>query len=366
MAGGQDDGEKSHEPTQHKLDGARKKGELARSADLTTAAAYLGILLTGLAAGAGSVTSVSTSLMVLIDQSDGLAPLLFGGQAAAPVGGLLAGIGLALMAWYLIPAVGALLGVLAQRAFVAAPAKLAFKMSRINPVSNAKNKYGPSGLFEFAKSFAKLVIYSVCLGIFLSARLPEMAGAIQADPRAIGLLMCRMLIEFMMVVCLVALAVGAVDYLWQHHDHLRRNRMSHQEVRDEHKQQEGDPHMKGERRARASRIASEKMMVDVPAADVVVMNPTHFAVALKWSRAPGSAPECVAKGQDHMALAIRDLALAHGVPVRRDPPTARALYATTEIGQQIAPEHYRAVAAAIRFAETMRRRAGRRRAGRTK
>ena len=359
MAGPQDDAEKSHEPTQHKLDEARKKGELARSADLTTAAAYLGLLLTGLAAGAASITSVGGSLMVLIDQADGLAPQVFGGNASAPVGGLLAAIAMALLAWVLLPAAAALTGVLAQRAFVVAPSKLAPKLSRIDPVSNAKNKYGFSGLFEFAKSFAKLLIYSVSLGVFLSARLPEMAGTIEADPGAIGMVMVRMLTEFMMVVCVIALAIGAVDYLWQRHDHLRRNRMSHQEMRDEHKQQEGDPHMKGERRARATRIASEKMMVDVPTADVIVMNPTHYAVALKWSRAPGSAPECVAKGQDHMALAIRDLAMEHGVPVRRDPPTARALYATTEIGQQIAPEHYRAVAAAIRFAEAMRRRAGR-------
>ena len=98
-------------------------------------------------------------------------------------------------------------------------------------------------------------------------------------------------------------------------------------------------------------------MAEVPEADVVIMNPTHFAVALKWSRLPGSAPECVAKGQDHVALAIRDRAFEAGVPVHQDPPPARALFATVEIGQEIAPDHYRAVAAAIRFAETMRRRA---------
>ncbi|MEX1235221.1 MAG: EscU/YscU/HrcU family type III secretion system export apparatus switch protein [Roseovarius sp.] len=90
---------------------------------------------------------------------------------------------------------------------------------------------------------------------------------------------------------------------------------------------------------------------------MIIVNPTHFAVALKWSREPGAAPHCVAKGVDHMALAIREIASEHGVPIRHDPPTARALYATTRIGDQIDPDHYRAVAAAIRFAETMRRRA---------
>ncbi len=161
----------------------------------------------------------------------------------------------------------------------------------------------------------------------------------------------------MLVVCIVALIIGGIDFLWQRFDHLRKNRMSHQEVRDEVKQQEGDPHMKSERRARGAQIASEQMMADVPKADVIIVNPTHFAVALKWSREPGAAPHCVAKGVDHMALAIRKIASEHGVPIRHDPPTARALYATTRIGDQIDPDHYRAVAAAIRFAETMRRRA---------
>ena len=133
--------------------------------------------------------------------------------------------------------------------------------------------------------------------------------------------------------------------------------MSHQELREEHKQHEGDPHMKQERRQRAQKIALDQMMAEVPKADVVIVNPTHFAVALKWYREPGSAPVCVAKGVDHMALAIREAAAQAGVPVRHDPPTARALHATTEIGQEIIPEHYRAVAAAIRFAEIMRRRA---------
>ncbi|MEO0751716.1 MAG: EscU/YscU/HrcU family type III secretion system export apparatus switch protein, partial [Pseudomonadota bacterium] len=155
----------------------------------------------------------------------------------------------------------------------------------------------------------------------------------------------------------VALCIGAIDFLWHRYDHRRKLRMSHREVRDEHKQHEGDPHLKQERRQRGTRIAMDQMMAQVPEADVVIVNPTHYAVALKWSRLPGSAPECVAKGQDHVALAIRDRAYEAGVPVQHDPPTARALFATVEIGQEIPTDQYRAVAAAIRFAEAMRRRA---------
>lgn len=357
MAGEDDDTDKTHDPTQHKLDEARKKGELARSADLTTAAAYGGFLLAGLTVGAQSIQQVSGNLMVLMDQSNSLADLIFTGNATAPIGGLLGAIALGLLAWFLIPAVMAILSVLAQRSFVVAPSKLAPKASRINPIENAKNKYGPSGLFEFSKSFVKLLVYSTVLGVFMTYRFSDMAGALHGEPQIVGALMLRLMIDFMSIVLLIALAIGAVDFMWQKHDHLRKNRMSLREIKEEHKQQEGDPHMKQERRQRGAQIASAQMMKDVPDADVVIVNPTHYAVALKWSRLPGAAPICVAKGVDHVAHAIRDLAHENGVPIRSDPPTARALHATAGIGDEIDPSHYRTVAAAIRFAETMRRRA---------
>jgi flagellar biosynthetic protein FlhB len=118
--------------------------------------------------------------------------------------------------------------------------------------------------------------------------------------------------------------------------------------------------MKQERRQRAYDIAMNQMMADIPEADVVIVNPTHYAVALKWDRARGTAPKCVAKGVDEIAAKIREIAAEHGVALHSDPPTARAIHATVEIGDEIRPEHYRAVAAAIRFAEAMRKKARRR------
>jgi flagellar biosynthetic protein FlhB len=131
--------------------------------------------------------------------------------------------------------------------------------------------------------------------------------------------------------------------------------MSHQEIREETKQSEGDPYMKAERRQRGREIATNRMLLDVPKADVVIVNPTHYAVALQWARTRGSAPVCVAKGQDDVALRIREIAAEAKVPIHSDPPTARALHAAVEIGHEIRPEHYRAVAAAIRFADRMRK-----------
>ncbi len=357
MAAQDENTEKTHEPTPHKLNEARKKGELARSADLNTAAAYGGFLLAALTIGDASVGQVSTALMTLIGQSDELADLFFEGPSVAPVGGLIGLVGMGLLAWFLIPAGAAVLSVVAQRSFVVAPTKIKPRLSRIDLVKNAKNKFGPSGLFEFAKSFVKLFVYSALLGVFLSYHLSDMAGSLHGEPRIIGSLMMQAITKFMFVVLVIALAIGAVDFLWQRHEHLRKNRMSHREIQEEHKQHEGDPHMKQERRQRATSIASQKMMADVPVADVVIVNPTHYAVALKWSRLPGAAPVCVAKGTDHIAHTIRNIAFEEGVPVRSDPPTARAIHATTKIGEEIEPAQYRAVAAAIRFAETMRRKA---------
>jgi flagellar biosynthetic protein FlhB len=167
----------------------------------------------------------------------------------------------------------------------------------------------------------------------------------------------RICIAFLAVVVIVSGVIGALDALWQHASHMRKNRMSRKEVADESKESEGDPHLKQERRQRALTASQNQMMKDVPSADVIIVNPTHYAVALKWSRLPGEAPVCVAKGVDEIAKTIRRLGAEAGVPVHSDPPTARALHASVDIGAQIRQEDFGPVAAAIRFAEDMRRRA---------
>ena len=353
----QDDAEKSHEATPQKLQKAREKGEVAKSTDLSVAAAYAGLLLAALAVGAGSLQQLGTTLMVLLDQPDRIASLMFDGPSSAPVGGLLSTLSSALAPWFVIPALAVLLSILGQKAFVVAPSKIQPKLSRISLISNAKNKFGRSGLFEFAKSFTKLILYSVCLGLFLQSRLSEIIAVTTTSPSIAVTQLVRLCIEFLFLVLVIATAIGGIDAVWQHKEHLRKNMMSRKEVTDEAKEAEGDPHFKQQRRQRGQEIAMNRMMTDVPTADVIIVNPTHFAVALKWNRTKGSAPVCVAKGVDETAARIRETASIAGVPIHQDPPTARALHATVEIGQEIQHEHYKAVAAAIRFAEQMRQRA---------
>ncbi|MGB8623316.1 MAG: flagellar type III secretion system protein FlhB, partial [Paracoccaceae bacterium] len=361
MSGPQSDEDKPHDPTPKRLEEARKRGEIARSADLNTAAGYGALAIAAAGAGAGSLTDMGNAMKTLFARADTLAPLFLDGHGTALAGGLVRAVLASVSPFFLWPGAAVLLSIVAQRSLIVAPRKLEPKLSRISPLSNAKNKFGRSGLFEFAKSALKLTIYAALLATYLSRRLPDMLVTMHLDPAMAMARMVRMSVEFLLVVVLIGAVIGAGDYIWQHFEHLRKNRMSHQDMKDEFKQSEGDPHMKQQRRQKGTEIAMNQMLADVPAADVVIVNPTHYAVALKWERATRGAPVCVAKGVDEIAARIREAASAAGVPLHRDPPTARALHTTVQVGEEIRREHYRAVAAAIRFAEKMRTRARNRR-----
>ena len=360
MRQSEDEGDKPYEATPKKLEDARRRGEVPRSQDLIAAGAYGGFFLAASVFGTSSLQQFGQGLTVMIDRSADLGPLLLGDGGSSLAGTMMLGLGAAMAPWLLLPAGMALVVVLAQRGFAPSGEKLEPKLSRISPLENFKNKFGRNGLFEFAKSSAKLVVISLALAAFLSFRWPVLMQSMALEARSGAAVMMQLSVEFLAAVIGIGAVIGLVDYLWQYAEHLRKNRMSHQELMDETKQSEGDPFLKQERRQRGMAIAANRMLADVPDADVVIVNPEHYAVALSWDRSPGSAPICVAKGVDNMALQIREIATEASVPIHRDPPTARALHATTEIGKQIAPEYYRAVAAAIRFAEKMRLAARRR------
>lgn len=357
MSDGEDPADKSFDASPQKLLEARKKGDVAKSTDLLTACSYLGLLVAFLGAGASGLSHIGTAMMTLIDQSDTLAPMFFEGRAAAPAAGIMQAVAWGLAPIFGLPALGVILAMFAQQAWVFAPSKLEPKINRISVVSNAKNKFGRDGIFEFLKSFIKLLIFSITLAVFIYVWLPEMIGVLQTGPQTAIALLAKICIGFLGVVVIVSGAIGSLDALWQHASHMRKNRMSHKEVMDENKSSEGDPHLKQERRQRALVASQSQMMKDVPTADVIIVNPTHYAVALRWSRLPGEAPVCVAKGVDEIAANIRRIGAEAGVPIHSDPPTARALHAAVEIGKQIRHDDYAPVAAAIRFAEDMRRRA---------
>lgn len=354
MSAGSEDDDKQFEPTQKKLDDARKKGDIPRSTDLNTAASYSGILLVSIAVGSGTIVDFGQLLASMLGNADRISEVFFQDSAHTVSGGVVEVLVVSVGPWFLIPGLIVLLTILVQRSFIVAPDKLIPKLSRISPISNAKNKFGRNGLFEFGKSFFKLMIYSVVLAFFLKNKLPEILGTVHLSPSMATSTLLRLVVEFLSIVLIIALSIGAVDFMWQKAEHTRKNMMSRKEITDEAKQSEGDPHVKQQRRQKGYAIAMNQMLADVPEADVIIVNPEHYAVALKWDRKAGAAPICVAKGVDEIAARIREAAAEAAVPIHRDPPTARLLFATVEIGQEIWPEHYKAVAAAIRFAEKLR------------
>ena len=289
------------------------------------------------------------------------------GPGGPRLGGLILSEALvALAPVFLVPIAAVLVSLFAQQAITFSGDKIVPKLDRISLLADAKRKFGAAGFVEFAKAAVKLAAVATALFIYLARDLDRMIGAATAEARVVG---------------------GDADAVARrapHHHH--RHRRDHRRHRRRlaalracppapdvatrtcarrRRQSDGDPHMKAQRRSRAEAIATNRMLLDVPKADVVIVNPTHFAVALKWTRAKGTAPVCVAKGEGEVALRIREVAETAGIPLHSDPPTARALFATVEIGREIAPEHYRAVAAAIRFSERMRRAARARGGGMT-
>lgn len=341
--------DKPHDPSEKRLRDLRAKGQLARSQDLLTAAAYAGFLLGAAVFGQGAILGLANAGMSLLARPDW----------ANAKGGALAMLG-AVVPVVLVSALPVIALLVIQRGIVFTPANLAPKPSRIDPVATARHRFGPEGLMEFAKGAAKMALIAVLLTLFLQGEAAQILTAPALDAGQGSALMTDLLLRFLALIFALAVGLGVVDYLWQVYRHRQRNRMSRQELLDEYRESEGDPQTRAVRRQRGQDIAMNRMLADVPTADVIVVNPTHYAVALKWNRARRQAPVCLAKGVDETAARIRGIAQDHGVPIHSDPATARALYATVKIGEQIRPDHYRAVAAAIRFAEAMRKKRWRR------
>jgi flagellar biosynthetic protein FlhB len=348
----EDSGDKPYEATERKLEQARKQGQFAFSADLVTAAAYAGF--TGYAAllGGGALVAAGGVLQTLL--AEGLRTGPEGGDTLVQMRAAIAGLAGPLAGWFVVPAGLAALAVIAQGGPVFAPPRMAPAWHKISPLSAIKQRLGVGGLVEFLKGLVKSTLFAVVLGFYLVDALPGIVAAVALDARQVSVLMIRSAVDVALLALAVALVVGIFDLIWQRIHHLMEQRMSRRELEDELRESDGDPMLKSQRRQAAISIAMNQASAAVPKADVVIVNPTHFAVALSWDRGGGRAPVCVAKGVDQTALHIRRLAMASGVPIRSDPPTARALHAAVDVGREVPRAHFRAVAAAIRFADRVR------------
>ena len=348
-----DKDDREHEPSEQKLRQAREKGDIPRSAEVTTALSYLGFL-----------AALTVGVAVVVPAWISMAQRLLGGEIVGEDGAGLPGslaflTAASVIGLCLLPAMMVLSGLVATRSLLFTPSRVAPDIKRINPFANAMQKFGKSGLVGFAISVGKVTAVAAG-GVMLFSTLGETIAQSAAMGAAAWISALPVLVRNALLLAFTVAAVFAgVDLLWKHLEFRKRNRMTRKEVQDEHKDSEGDPHLRAARRQKAVDLALSSMLADVERADVVIVNPTHYAVALEWKRGSGRAPVCLAKGVDEIAARIRDRARSHKVPIWSDPPCARALHATTKIGDEIPRGQFGPVAAAIRFAEAMRARARR-------
>lgn len=353
---GETDAEKSHEPTQRRLEEMRRQGDVPRSAELTSAAGLLGFTLGLTMSGGGLALAIGDMGITLLGQADRVAPRLLSAQGGLS-GRILGGVLMPLIPVFGIPLAMILGLAFVQRSLIMVPSRLAPKLSRISPIATARHRFGREGLVAFARSLAKAALVLVTLGYVIMPVLPELVGRADLDAAPASLWLGHLALRLLAATSALAVVFGGLDWGWQWWLHRQRALMSREELKEEMRDSDGDPHLKAHRRRRGQEIALNKMMAEVKGADVVIVNPTHYAVALKWKRSDRRPPRVVAKGVDDVAARIRARAAESGVPIYSDPPTARALHASVPLGKTIPPDHYRAVAAAIRFAERMRRRA---------
>ncbi|MFO1185890.1 MAG: flagellar biosynthesis protein FlhB [Bauldia sp.] len=353
MAGADENGEKTEEPTQRKLDEARKRGDVVKSQEVNS---FFVLVAATVAIGAAAPSSVQ-------ELARHLAGFL-GNAAALPVdGGLLAvisNLGATIVVLVLLPllAIGAasVAGNLAQHRPALSLEALKPKASKVSPGAGLKRLLSIESLINLGKGLVKLALVGTAMVLVMAPEFGRLAGLTALDPVQLLPVVRDRAVELMTAVVAVVGLVAAGDYVWQRQKWMKRQRMTLQEVKDEHKQSEGDPTIKQRIRDLRRRRGRQRMMSRVGEASVVIANPTHFAVALKYSGGM-RAPLCLAKGVDDVALRIRKIAEEKGVPVIENPPLARLLHKELEIDQEIPEAHYRAVAEVIGYV-MRRRRAG--------
>jgi flagellar biosynthesis protein FlhB len=230
-------------------------------------------------------------------------------------------------------------------------------LSRISPAAGFSRLFSRQAFVNFAKGLAKLCLIGTVMAVLLWPQRRVLSSLVAIDPAALLPFTRALTIRMLGAVVAILAVIAAADYLWQYREWYTRQKMSLREMKEEFRQTEGDPAVKGKLRQLRTTRMRKRIMAAVPKASVVITNPVHYAVALKYERGM-NAPVCVAKGVDLIARKIRELAEAHGIPVVENPPLARALHGTVEVDEEIPPEHYRAVAEIIGYLMRLRRLAG--------
>jgi len=352
MAEPGDDSEKTEEPSQKRLEEALKRGDVVKSQEVNTWFVMAGATLVLMAFSAGMSRDLTATMRGLIANSwqisvDG---------PALP--GLFKKIGLEIVAAVAIPflvlMLAALGGNLVQHKLVWSFDGLMPKLSKLSPLAGLQRQFSKQAIANFGKGLVKIVIVGAVLASLMWPERQHMEALVHSDPATLLPYVFSITLKLMGTVVAMLAVIAAADYLFQYRQWYEKQKMSLHELKEEFKQSEGDPTIKGKLKQMRQARMRKRMMAAVPKASVIITNPTHFAVALQYERGM-AAPICVAKGVDALALKIREIATEHRIPIVENPPLARALHATVQIDQVIPAEHYKAVAEVIGYVMRLRR-----------
>jgi len=356
-----DDDEKTEEPTPRKLEQAREKGDIVYTPEVGAALSLIAATAIVAFMSGPIVGQMAHGFIGFLSMPD---------QFSSDPGSLRAvffNVVLKLMAIFGMTAL-ALAGASLAARYVQAPPtfttdKLTPKLEKLNPVEGFKRVFGKQAFATFVKSLAKLVVVGAVLMWVLWPHRQEIQTISLLDPAALLPFIKDRVVDMLIAMASAAALIAAVDYVFTRQSYMQRQKMSRREIKEELRQQDGDPMVKAKLRQIRMERSRRRMLANVPQASVVITNPTHYAIALKYEPGETPAPVCLAMGVDAVAARIREVAEEHNIPIVEEPPLARALFATAEIDQPIPKEHYEAVAKVIGFVMRLARRRGRRRTG---
>jgi len=353
----QNDDDKTEEPTQRKLDQAREKGDIVYSAEVGAALSLIAATAIVAFMSGPIVSQMARSLIGFLAVPEQLS------SDPASLRAIMGHVGIKLLAILGLACLALAAAGIAARYVQDRPTftgqRLTPKLDKLNPIEGFKRVFGKQAAASFIKSLAKLVLVGAVVGWALWPHDAELENTALLDPAALLTYLKDRAVGVMMAVASAAVVMAAVDYVFTRQSYMQRMKMSRREIKEEMRQQDGDPMVKAKLRQIRMQRSRQRMMQNVPQASVVITNPTHYAVALKYEPGETPAPICVAMGVDAVAARIREVANEHNIPIVEDPPLARALFATAEIDQPIPTEHYQAVAKVVGFVMRAARRRGR-------
>ena len=354
------DAEKTEDPTQKRLDDALERGDVVKSQEVNTWFVIAGgTLALSMFSGAMGTQLLEVCRGLIANAHQ----IRTDGQGLVALTRLIEMKLLAALALpFLIVSLAAIAGNMVQHRLVWSAEHLSPKLSKISPMAGAKRLFSKQSMANFLKGLLKLSIIGSVMMMVLWPQRRALDAIVRLDPAALMELTKSVSLQLLGAVVAVLAIVAAGDYFFQYRQWFEKQKMSLQEIKEEYKQTEGDPHIKGKLRQLRQQRMRKRMMSAVPSASVIITNPTHYAVALRYENGMAT-PVCVAKGIDTLALKIREIAREHDVPVIESPPLARALFATVDIDEEIPVEHYQAVAEIIGYVMKLRR--GLRAPGRT-